>query len=209
MGEKARGAAAPLIDRTPPRVIFAELVAGALDRTSVETTPLAATYLVDLLEDRVRLTPVPERPAGGEETLAEALLVARQLRGAARLRRLRSLGDRALFVSGFLGDSLDRRAVGIRYYADAGRLAYADLSSALFGRSTQRTWSNLFEELADRFPDLVEVLAEVGDSSQARQPGALLRLYGRYLRSGAERERRRLLRRGQLVPERGTLRFDQ
>jgi hypothetical protein len=209
MGEEARGTAAPLIDRAPPRVIFAELVAGALDRTSVETTPLAATYLVDLLEDRVRLTPVPERPAGGEETLAEALLAARQLRGAARLSRLRSLGDRALFVAGFFGDSLDRRAVGIRYYADAGRLAYADLSSALGGRSTQRTWSNLFEELADRFPDLVEVLAEVGDSSRARQPGALLRLYERYLRSGAERERRRLLRRGQRVPERGTLRFDQ
>ena len=85
----------------------------------------------------------------------------------------------------------------------------ANLSSALVGRSTERAWPDLFEELADRFPDFVEVLAEVGDSSRARQPGALLRLYERYLRNGAERERRRLLRRGQLVPERGALRFDQ
>ncbi len=209
MGGEARSAAAPLIDRTPSRVVFAELVAGALDRTRVESTPLVATYLVDLLEDRVRLTPQPERPAGGEETLAEALLAARQLQGAARLRWLRSLGDRALFVAGFFGDSLDRRAVGIRYYADTGRLAYADLSSALVGRRTERAWSELFEELADRFPDFVDVLTEVGDRSRARQPGALLRLYERYLRSGAERERRRLLRRGQLVVDRRVLRFEQ
>ncbi len=209
MGGEARGAAAPLIDRIPSRVVFAELVAGALDRTRVEPTPLAATYLVDLLEDRVRLTHPPERPAGGEETLAEALLAARQLRGAARLRWLRGLGDRALFVAGFFGDSLDRRTVGIRYYADAGRLAYADLSSALVGRSTERAWSELFEELADRFPDFVDVLTEVGDSGRARQPGALLRLYDRYLRSGAERERRRLLRRGRLVPAGRVPRFEQ
>ena len=209
MGGQARGAAAPLIDRTPSRVVFAALVAGALDRTSVESTPLAATYLVDLLDERVRLTPAPERPCGGEESFAEALLAARQLRGAERLCWLRGLGDRALFVSGFFGDSLDRRAVGIRYYADAGRRAYADLASALVGRSTERAWPELFEELADRFPDFVDVLAEVSDSSRARQPGALLRLYERYLCSGAERERRRLLRRGQLVPERGPLRFDQ
>lgn len=209
MGGEPRGAAAPLIDRTPSRVVFAELVAGALDRTSVEPTPLAATYLVDLLEERVRLTPPPERPAGGEECFAEALMTARQLRGAERLSWLRRLGDHALFVAGFHGDSLDRRAVGIRYYADAGRRAYADLSSALVGRQAERAWPQLFEELADRFPDFVDVLAEVGDSSRARHPGALLRLYERYLCSGAERERRRLLRRGQPVPERGPLRFDQ
>ncbi len=209
MGGEARSAAAPLIDRTPSRVVFAELVAGALHRTRVQPTPLAVTYLVDLLEERVRLTLPPERPAGGEETLAEALLAARQLRGAARLRCLRRLGDRALFVAGFFGDSLDRRAVGIRYYADAGRLAYAGLSSALVGRSTERAWSELFEELADRFPDFVDVLTEVGDSSRARQTGALLRLYDRYLRSGAERERRRLLRRGRLVPAGPVLRFEQ
>ena len=49
----------PLIDRMPPRMLFAELVAGALDRTGVAPSPHAAAYLVDLLAEAVRPGPDP------------------------------------------------------------------------------------------------------------------------------------------------------
>ena len=97
----------PLIDEIPPRVLFAELVAGALDRTGVAPSPHAAAYLVDLLADAVR----PARE-DGEETFTEGLLRARSERGPERVSRLRALGDRALFLSGYFVDNLERCSVG-------------------------------------------------------------------------------------------------
>ena len=47
----------PLIDAAPPRVLFAELVAGALDRTGSVPSPHAVAYLVDLLAEAVRRRP--------------------------------------------------------------------------------------------------------------------------------------------------------
>ena len=197
MGGRQPGA---LIDRTPPRVLFAELLAGAIERTRVEPTPLATAYLVDLLDECVR-------PAGeqGDETLAEGLLRARREQGGNRLQRLRRVGDRALFVAGFFGDSLDRKIVGIAYYGDAGRLAYGELSLALRRRGRgEASVPELFEELADRFPDFVEVLTEVSDGTRAARPEGLAPLYARFLSRGEERDRRRLVRRGLAVPGGGT-----
>ena len=195
-----------LIDHGTPRALFSELLAGALERTRVEPSPLAASYLVGLLAERVREAPAAPSDPAAPETLAEGLLQARLAAGAARIGCLRRLGDRALFVAGFLGDSLERRPTGLAYYRDAGRLAYAELSSELrrarpdHGGHPTAPVPELFEELADRFPEFTEVLTEVGDRSRMAAAGGLEALYARFLRSGSERDRRRLVRRGQAVP---------
>ena len=203
-----------LIDETPSRAVFTELVEGALDETRVQPTPMAAAYLVELLDDRIHVPQESGPPRGGERALCEALLRARRKRGKLRVACLRRLGDRALFVSGFFGESLEARPVGLRYYRDLGRTAYADVASNLAkvrpqgsdqGPHEQR-WPLLFEELADRFREFVDVLAEVSDHTAARGPGGLLRLYTRYLQTGSSRDRRRLLRRGQVPPDLRSLR---
>lgn len=189
--------AVALIEQTPPRVLFAGLLAGALERTRVQPTPAATHYLVELLEEQVRPAPLACDADGVPETLTEGLLRARLEQGAARIARLRRLGDRALFVSGFFGDSLERRLPGRAYWRDAGRLAYAQLATRL----AERVWARLFAELADRFGDFVEVLTEVGDTTRA-ETGGLAGLYERFLRDGREADRRRLLRRGHALPTR-------
>lgn len=194
------GSGAAIIDPTPPRALFAELVAGAIQQTRVEPTPMATAYLVELLASRVPRAAPAREPEPAEETLAAGLLRARLERGAARLRRLRGLGDRALFLAGFFGDSVVERPAGLGYHRDAGRLAYSDVSSALSARLSEHTWARLFEELADRFGDYVEVLTEVGDVTRARSPQGALALQARYLRSLSTRDRRRLARRGLAVP---------
>jgi hypothetical protein len=204
MAGRSRVSAPPLIERAEPRTFFAELVAGALARTRVEATSLAALYLVELLEARLRPAPPPRDADGIDESLAEGLLRARLDRGAARAARLRGVGDRALFVAGFFRDSLERRVVGPGYYRDTGRTAYAYLAADLAARRPEPTWPRLFQELSDRFGEFMEVLTEVGDCSRAENPAGLEGLYVRYLREGRERDRRRLLRRGHAVPTPGT-----
>ena len=188
-------------DRILPAVslrgLFEALVAGALAATRSQASRPVADYLVDLMGERVRSAPPgEEEERGPEPTLAEALLAARLERGSERIPRLRALGDRALFVSGFFGDCLSRSLVDIDYYGDVGRLAYGDLAATLGRGQGARSFSALYEELADRFLELVDVLAEVSDRTCAGRPPDLLRIYERYLRTGSPRDLRRLLRRG-------------
>jgi hypothetical protein len=190
------GRRAPLIERTSPRAVFAGLVAEALAEAPAEVSPLATSYLVELLEARLPAAGDGSEP---EPTLAEAWLAAAADGGSGRLRRLRQLGDRALFVSGYFGPSLSRSPVGGGYYRDMGRNAYAALASAL-GRLPERAWPRLFEELADRFAELAAVLAEVSDRVYGNRPEGLLALYERYLATRSPRLRARLLRAGCVLP---------
>lgn len=187
----------PIIDGCSPRELFARWVADACARTRPPPSDLATAYLVDLLAGRLRAPGGPGR--GTEATLAEAWLEARGAEGARRVERLRSVGDGALFVAGFFGESLARKVVGIAYYRDIGQAAYDDLSSWLGRQGWDGSWGGLYRELAERFSVCLEVLATVGDRARADRVGDLLQLHERWLATGSEAVRRRLLARGCLV----------
>ena len=198
-GERA-DATRSLIACTSPRALFAELVGGALAEVGPRPSPMATTYLIELLDERV-CSPEPEERAR-EALLAEALLSARLAEGSERIARLHRLGDRSLFLAGFFGDSLRRGTASRSYCGEVGRSAYATLSAALASTLVERTWPRLFEELADRFRDFADVLSEVCEHVCPRGPDALAGLYRRYVESGSECARRRLLRRGLNLPAR-------
>jgi hypothetical protein len=184
----------PGLDLTSPRALFAELLADALTTLGTRPSPLAISYLLGLLEAQVHSSAAPGE--GIAPSLAEALLGAPAEGGRPQISRLRELGDRALFVSGFFGESLRRRVVDLDYYGEVGRTAYGRVSAEL-GRGAQaRGWHELFEELADEFEAFVDVLAEVG--SATRPPGSvnLLSAYDSYVETGSERERAKLIRAG-------------
>jgi hypothetical protein len=188
-----------LIASTSPRAVFADLVGCALREIDLRPSPMAIAYLIELLDERLR---APEADAAGapETTLTEALFAARFAAGPERIARLRQLGDRTLFVAGFFADSLRRGLMGHSYYREVGRSAYGSLAAVLASAVAERTWPQLFEELADCFREFADVLADVGDRACAHGPRALMRAYERYLATGSDRDRRRLLYHGQIVP---------
>ena len=163
---------------------------------------MAVAYLVELLDERVLENP---DGLGGEETLAEALLAAQRDCGVERIRRMRGLGDHALFVSGFLADSVLGGAVDASYYRQIGCSAYRDVVSGLRGQGESGCWARLYLELAEGFGEFVEVLAEVGDQTRPGRPQNLLGVCERYLRTGSARDRELLLRAGTLPPDRSGL----
>jgi hypothetical protein len=200
-GENTAGV---IIEKSTPRVVFAQLLAGALGATSIQPSPMAIAYLVELLSDRVVNAPVAsedEVAADAEDaTLTEALFAARNADGRLRIERLRALGDRALFISGFFGDSLNRKVVDLDFYRNIGRVAYSDLAGHI-DRLGEPSWTELYQELALRFRDFVDVLAEISDRTLGSQPDNLLRLYERYILTRSNRDRDRLLRLGCVLPE--------
>jgi hypothetical protein len=167
-------------------------VSEAAAETDPTPSELAQAYLVDLMAGRVRAPDAPD----ADTPLAEAWRRAQQAEGRQRIRHLRGLGDRALFVSGFFGESLVRGVVGPGYYRDMGRRAYGSLAAVLGAVTGEDSWPALYEELADRFPQLAGVLADVSDRAYGDRDDALLAAYETWVTTGSRRARRRLLRAG-------------
>lgn len=129
---------------------FHQVVSDALEVVDLEASEPASWYLVGLLGEmtRVRLTDEPLGPK-----LAQAGADAGD-----RVRTLKEVGDTSLYVAGFFAESLTRSLVDVDYYVSIGQSAYAQLAKSLGG---QKTITEVYEELAAKFPSFVEVIAEV------------------------------------------------
>jgi hypothetical protein len=179
------------------RAVFAELLGGALDRLGVQPSPMAAAYLIELLDAQLR---VPESQLLPDPVRPEAVPIDAGVDAVTRVDCLRQLGDRALFVAGFFCDSLRRSWLGRDAYREIGCGAYTTLARALGSPARADLWPQLFEELADCFGEFTEVLAEVGDRACPPTASDLPAIYARYVATGSARERRRLLRLGCYLP---------
>jgi hypothetical protein len=173
----------------------------AMQHQKVATSAFTELYLANLLTASMRgALPAPE-PGYDETPLA--LLYVRALESSRfdRARLLRTLGDGALFVSGFFADSLDRKLVDLDYYRALGGRAYARLSR-------EDGWMEyeprVFAELAQRFGEFADVLAEVSENSRlANGNRSILQLYERWIRTGSRRAAAQLAERG-ITPVAGT-----
>lgn len=183
---------------------FHDEVDAATDATGSEVSEEGVFYLTNLLVEQSR-TP----PRKGPATLAELHIRAAHAPRATQIQSYRTLGDRALYVTGFFPESLSRKTVRVSYYEDMGRAAYDRLAS-LLGRNPSpdqtghKGLGEIFAELSDSFHTCIEVLREVHDAMQARtekKPSEpeLLALYEQWLSTGNKRALRTLQRHG-LVP---------
>jgi hypothetical protein len=193
---------------TPPNIVaersalefFRERVASAMANQRVDATEEARFYLVSLLHDH--LDPQRARATGPDlDDAPLAILLARALASSLREQALllKTLGDRALYVSGFFSDSLARQVVDVDYYVAMGRLGYGRLAGVMKGGRRPSSYADLFEELSERFPAFVEVLNEVSEGLALTSNSGLLRLYERWLRTGSRRVADQLTKEG-IVP---------
>ena len=168
---------------------FKELVEGALAHQRIAAGELTSFYVVNLL------TGFLQRPADEDDApLAFRLAEALDAAGMRQRTSLKQIGDLSLFMSGFFADSFERKLVDVDYYVSIGGTAYTVLS-----RSETDTFSSVFAELADNFVGFVDVLSEVSERASCSSNADLLRLYGRWLKTGSPRCGRLLVERG-VVP---------
>ncbi len=181
-----------------PAAFFQERVTEAMSRQRFETIKIAEFYLVDLLA-RFMLTsnlftqPDPSLPKE-QDPLAIMLLKAQAVgvEGAEKVKILKKLGDTSLYISGFFGDSLNRKVIDLDYYREMGAIAYRSLSEAIKEDSFQQ----LYNELHDKFTGFVDVLTEVSQELFVQNNQNLLRLYELYNRTGSELAKKQLNEKG-------------
>jgi hypothetical protein len=178
---------------------FREMVADALSHRRMEIQEVTEFYLVNLLAGflaREKLFVEEEDGTVTAEPLALILLRALEADRRTRAARLRRLGDTALFVSGFFGDSIARSTVDVDYYIAMGERAYGTLAETERGPGLE----DLYSELSGRFPQFVDLFAEIAELSDLRSNRGLVRLYERYVAT-------RDARVGKLLRDRGVALF--
>jgi hypothetical protein len=152
---------------------FHEVVTEALSAVDLDASEPASWYLVSLLGDftKTRLT---------DEPLGMKLAQASTDPGE-RVRTLKQVGDTSLYVSGFFAESLTRSLVDVDYYVGLGQNAYSQLARYQGGSITE-----VYEELADKFPRFVDVLAQVRKTIAIAEVNAITdvgKLYEIWLRT--------------------------
>lgn len=184
-----------------PEGYFQELVQAGLSQRKVNTYPLVQNYLVHLLHyylDARNLYEEPYANEGGQrqpQTLAECYLIAQNSEPAVRTEMLRKLGDKTLYISGFFGDSLSRKVVDIDYYAEIGGAAYASLAHC----TREDGLAKVYATFSQRFLEFVDVLTYISHQSLIKSDESILRLYDRYMRTGSELAKEKLVEMGVLT----------
>ena len=138
--------------------------------------------------------------AAHPETLTEWHFLAGSSRPDKAAHLYKTLGDHALYVAGFFSESLERRPVGVEYYADMGGSAYHRAASLSTLSGHYLALSQIFHELSERFRACIGILTEVSESATQDRPQDLIRLYERWLTTQDEWTRERLVALG-LIPK--------
>jgi hypothetical protein len=177
---------------------FKEAVGHALSQTKVKATPLTESYLVALLNQFMTIDRLFKEDAQNgvrqRETLAEMFLKATNSPPGVRVELLKELGDSSLYISGFFGDSLNRKLVDLDYYVEMGGTAYGTLAAQV----REESFKHVYSELAEQFAKFVDVLTYISIKALMQTNEDLLRLYDRYLRTGSDLAKEQLLEKGLL-----------
>jgi hypothetical protein len=179
-------------DETPVE-FFREQLSKAMEHQKIATSAFTEYYLVNLLAGCVNGDALPASEPGYDE-MPLALLYARALEASRveRARLLRTMGDTALFVSGFFAASLERKLADFEYYRAMGGHAYARLSveeSLPYGPS-------VFSELAERFAQFADIFCEVSEASHLTTNHSVVRLYEKWIATGSRHAAMLLAERG-------------
>ncbi len=175
---------------------FAEVLQEAYLDRKLKTDPYVDVYLIQLLkhylDSKNLFQPFQddtiEKPP---QTLAEMYFVGMNAPAPKNRELMKILADRALYMSGFFGDSLQKKLVDVDYYMEMGSAAYTNLSR--WTKEDQA--SHTYKIFSEKFSDFVDVLSYVSEKSAVQAVQAdqnILRLYERYVRTGSEMARDRL-----------------
>lgn len=180
------------------REFFMDSVSDAMDRQQLSADDHTAHYVVNLLTLFSRSEALFDDMDDGPKLMPVAKILVRAVEtdhAPERDHALQRCGDVSLFVAGILGEGLTGSLVGVDYYVKMGGIAYHTLASNIRGSARGEALGGVFNELAEKFQDFVDVLSEIRESAEVSESD-ILRLYDSWQRTGSERAARLLRKLG-------------
>ncbi|MGZ3693866.1 MAG: hypothetical protein ACXWQO_06670 [Bdellovibrionota bacterium] len=183
-----------------PGEYFHGAVSGAVASLKVEVSDHAKLYIAQLLGQFISIDQFYPKDSEGNpaDTLTEQLKNAlAEEEARARALRLKQLGDFSLYIAGFFTDSLSRKLVDVDYYIGMGGAAYENAA-----RLEKKAKAELFLELSRKFPQFVEILAQISEETgfNPENHRDLLRVYDLWAKTGSERLAKQLAKAGIVAP---------
>ncbi len=176
------------------RSYFRETLTASLSKRGVALTETAQVYVVNLLTEFARSDQVfAGVDRGDRPVMAELLARAQECDTTEAVRLYKHMGDSSLYLSGFFPGHVERGATSVDYYVSVGGSAYDAVARIV--RPGAASMSALFEELADRFRELVELLCAMslhGERSRKLDDDEVLTLVDRYRKAGTAAEQREI-----------------
>lgn len=180
-----------IVEAASVESFFHQSLTDSVSSQNVEVCDETVVYLTQLLTHYVRSDQLFEQDE--EDGMQIKPLAVLYCNAAAatdhktRRSHLKKLGDLALFLSGWFADNLERGRVGTRYYIQMGECAYDWLSESCGSSVRERVFSRIFQDMAEHFTELRDVIAEIHMSVDKRSDSDLLGLYELWQRSGSTR----------------------
>ena len=128
-----------------------------------------------------------------DETLASIYSQAILLPPSQKIVLLRRLGDIALYYSGFFPDRFRRKMIDVDYFIQMGETAYQSVADVMKNSPLSADFAKMFVNLSETFSQLVDLLSEVAEVDRKQNDVDILRLYERWLKTGSEYAKRKLL----------------
>lgn len=177
------------------REYFQGAVKSAVINQGFPASDESIVYLVNLLLAFIRSDKLFESTSDGMMIKPLAIIYSEALTANSECNRTQSLqrlGDIALFISGLYSKSLGRSLVDVDYYIAMGGNAYGYLAVCRRYLWVSGGIRIVFNELSEKFAGYVEILAEVGETSNLSGNTDILRLYELWQYSGSERLAKKL-----------------
>ena len=177
------------------REYFRDSVCTAVANQQLDASESTIFYLVNLLTTFTRSEDFFDKTENGMMLRPLALIYADALHAETdneRNRCLQRLGDVALFISGLFSSYLNRKTVDLDYYISMGGNAYGSLAVTVKNREQGRIFSQIFDELAEKFVCFVNVFAEIGENNHANKELDIMRTYEIWLQTGNKNAERKL-----------------
>lgn len=174
-----------LLKEVPLTEFFMERVQKAFAQREIAAGQMTEFYLVNLLQEFQKSEKLFEKQGSKMLEKPLALLLREALEGDphTKIRCLKKMGDLSLYMAGAFAERIKKTLVDLDYYIHMGGGAYSSLSDIL---NRQKTFAELYAELAKLFPNLVDVVAEVTTERQSKTNKDLLKLYERWLDTGSQ-----------------------
>lgn len=166
---------------------FIKRVRSACLNQKLEIDTHTEFYLVRLLSDFCRPEHRNALYAENKTAFAIHYLESLQQHPKEKIPNLKQLGDLILYLTGFFQESFRRHHLNLEYYYTLGGSAYHKLHILSEQDRMLETFQETFLELAQQFPNFVEILCEISESSGLQTDSDLLRLYERWLTTGSQR----------------------
>jgi hypothetical protein len=176
-----------------PEQHFTELLKEACEYRKFKILPASETYILKLLnhyiDSRNLFSPfVGENVEKTPDTFAELYLTALSSDEPKKREYMKLCADKALYLSGFFGDSLQKKSVDIDYYMGIGASAYSNLAAW----TKEETTASVYSMFSQKFIDYADLLSYISDKSALQSEQNILKLYERYIKTGSDLARDKL-----------------